>query len=344
MKILLIGDFSKGFDEGLKNISKSIFIELSKKNDVKKLNVKDIFSADFYKIIKEFNPEVIHYFSSPTFSSLIILKMLSFRWPKCKTVVSALHPNFTRLLKFDLIRPVVKVFFEPDALLYQDNSDIFREFCDKCYYLPNGVDLKKFSPVESQNNKIILRKKYGIEEDQFVLLHVGHLSKVRNLQVFSKINSISDNISVLIVASTYVYNDENLLSELKKANCKVIVGFVENIHELFQLSDCYVFPVIWGNTINLPLTILEAMASNLPVITLNYPVFSTFPFISAIHKIESVDELDEALQNVRTNVENGVLCENQKILQQYSWENISAILECIYQILHEERPWENKVD
>jgi glycosyltransferase involved in cell wall biosynthesis len=335
MKILLIGDFSKGFDEGLKNISKNINIQLSKKNDVKKINVKDIFSHDFYKIIKEFNPEVIHYFSSPTFSSLLILKILSYRWPKCKTVISALHPNFSRVLKSDLIRPVMKIFLKPDALLYQDNSSIFKKFCDTCYYLPNGVDLNKFTPVESNNYKMSLRNKYGIGENQFVVLHIGHLSEVRNLQVFCKINSPTDNISVLIVASTYVYNNENLLTDLKNANCKVIVGFVENIQELFQLSDCYVFPVIWGNTINLPLTILEAVATNLPVITLNYPGFLTLPFNRGLYLIESVDEIDEAIKNTRIDSERGLLPDNQKIIKQYSWENISTVLECIYQILQE---------
>lgn len=51
----------------------------------------------------------------------------------------------------------------------------------------------------------------------------------------------------------------------------IIDGFIERIEEIYHLSDLYIFPVVKKNSsIGLPLSILEARACGVPVVTTNF--------------------------------------------------------------------------
>jgi len=148
MKILLLGDFSSNFDEGFKNIAKNIYISLSKKHEIKTINVKRILSFRTINILKNYKPHIIHYFTAPTSGAFVILKALSFRWPKSKVIISALHPQFSTFLKHKKLGSVLKSILKPDAILYQANPEVFRDISKNAILFPNGVDIYKFKPVQ----------------------------------------------------------------------------------------------------------------------------------------------------------------------------------------------------
>jgi len=179
MDICLIGDFNEKSDEGFKNIAHSLNKELSEFHDVPNLNIKSFFTFPFWNKIGRINPPIIiHYFSDPSPSSVIFLKFLRLIWKDPITVLSALHPQFTFSLKLNLL------IFKPDLILTQSyQSDLFfNELNCRTQFLSNGVDLEKFYPVDP-TVKNQLREKYGISKESFVVLHVGHIKKDRNVKL-----------------------------------------------------------------------------------------------------------------------------------------------------------------
>jgi len=330
MKILLVGDFSSDFDEGLKNIAKYTYEYLAKKHDVKTINAKRILSFQTINILKNYKPDIIHYFTAPTMSAFILLKLLSLKRPQSKTVISALHSKPSPFLKTKIFKLIIKYLFKPDLILHQTNPELFKDVSKDMAFFPNGVDTKRFKPVDKEKKRE-LRSKYGLVGNKFTILHVGHLSKKRNLEIFAHIQKLSEDYQTLIIAGTYVYEDHKLLADLKNAGCKVMTGYIENIEEIYALADCYVFPVSCGNTINIPLSILESMACNLPVITIKYPTFNTlFDEGNGLFFVNDATEIPEKLKELQTALQSGLTVKTREKVLQYSWESLTEDLEEIY--------------
>ena len=103
--------------------------------------------------------------------------------------------------------------------------------------------------------------------------------------------------------------------------------YFPNIEEIYALADCYLFPVIWGNTISMPLTILEAMAANLPIVSLEYPFFSILNL--DISTYENLDQMQEILATLKINSKQ-LDVTNRAAVIDFSWKNLSKKLEKLY--------------
>ena len=63
----------------------------------------------------------------------------------------------------------------------------------------------------------------------------------------------------------------SLKDELEKKGIIILDEFIERIDEIYQLSDLYIFPVEDQNSsIGMPLSILEARACGIPVLSTDY--------------------------------------------------------------------------
>lgn len=159
-----------------------------------------------------------------------------------------------------------------------------------------GIDTAKFCPTDAEK-RAELKKKYGVSEDKPLVLHVGHCSKGRGLEDFTKIDA--DKYEKLIIASGMFENQETL-DALKKANVRVISEYIENINELYRMADVYLFPTRSGEfVISVPLSVMEALACGTPAVA--YSSFSKMRSIrtnapDAITFIDSSEELDAALE------------------------------------------------
>jgi glycosyltransferase involved in cell wall biosynthesis len=327
MNICFIGDYSNNLDEGLKNIAYYTAREMSKKHNVSTINVKKLLNINALKTIITYNPDTIHYFTGPTFSSFVLLKILSLRWPKSLKLICALHPKSFLILSKNWIFLKTASFLRPDAIIVQEPSSksFFESIGYETKIISNGVDLNKFVPVNADTKKQ-LREKYGIDQNKFVLLHVGHLSKVRNLQIFERLQQKDQQ--VIIVGSTYLGEDEELSNSLKSKGCIIFKGYFKDVHELYALADCYIFPVEKGNSIFMPLSVLEAMSCNLPVISTKFEgLLSAFSDGEGLF-FEDSDEIypriisELKLQRLQVNTREKV--------SSYSWENISNELTTYY--------------
>lgn len=326
MRICIIGDYSGNPDEGMKNVAFQLAMRLSKDNEILTLNIKDVFHIGFWRKIKELDPQIIHYTQGPTIISLIILKILKIYLNRAKTVVSAIH---THPHLFGFLRVFISLL-KPDLVLVQSTEaeKLFASSGCKTEFLPNGVDLEMFKPV-STDTKIKIRKKYNIDLQKFVILHVGPIKKGRNVQVFKELQK--EGYQVIIIGNTTTPVEKDVLGDLKKSGCLIWIKYFENIEEIYALSDCYTFPVPPANKldcIDIPLSVMEAMACNLPVITTKFGgLAKLFKEGEGLVFVDNDNDISKALRIIRT-------CDmdirtREKVLP-YSWENIVEKLKSTY--------------
>jgi len=277
MRILLFGDTSGNLDEGMKKITLELYKKLSERNQVLIVEPRKMFNLTFWRKVRSFSPNILHYVPGPTIRSLIFLKIVKvLSGSKPKTVVSATKPYFS-ILSRQFIR-----FLKPNFVLTQSLKfeKFFQKYGCKVDFLPNGVDIEKFRP-SSESEKHHLRRKYKIESDKFIVLHVGHLKKNRNLEILAEIKKLA-GFQVIVVGGTSMPMDVKVKNLLEESGCIVWRRYFENIAEIYGLADCFVFPTqdLGESTlyrkynqigaVDLPLSVLEAMACNLPVISTRF--------------------------------------------------------------------------
>jgi glycosyltransferase involved in cell wall biosynthesis len=213
--------------------------------------------------ITSFLPEAVVYVPSPssTVASFLRAYALHRHWPRARVGMVALiprrHPARLRVL---LGATAPDVVFVPSyaSLLHLSNLSLRGEL------LPVGVDPGQFRPA-GPGEKDALRRAHGVPSGATVYLHVGHLSPKRNLAVLARL-AAEPGAHVIVIGSTSTPEDADLRARLEGAGVRVIREFVP-VEEFYRLADGYVFPVIDGEgCVEIPLSVLEALASGLPVI------------------------------------------------------------------------------
>lgn len=202
-----------------------------------------------------------------------------------------IYKFFSKSLYFSNVKSVVHVHLESDDIglqwAFRDPPDVIcvcanflehivRKNLHKTNkkniiikVLPNAIDLDKFYP----GNKSLYRKKLNIKPDVFFVLlvadlsaHKGHETAIRSI---SKLKSENFNICLWLVgkardaSSDYVAQLKNLICVLNLQDNVFLVGHRADVPDLMRAADCLLLP---STREGLPLSILEAQASGLPVI------------------------------------------------------------------------------
>jgi glycosyltransferase involved in cell wall biosynthesis len=136
--------------------------------------------------------------------------------------------------------------------------------------LPPGVDLAAFRPTSAEE-KARLRARYGLPADRPVILHAGHLNRSRGV---ADLAALGDKVCPVLAASTSTAQDAGLAAELAAAGVRLVTDYVPHIEELYRAADAYLFPVpadpLAPSSIDLPLSVLEAAACDLPIIATRF--------------------------------------------------------------------------
>lgn len=147
---------------------------------------------------------------------------------------------------------------------------------DKLRILKNCVDTERFNINFEQQNIYNMKNKYGIKDDEKIIVFTGRLNKEKGvkelLEAFKKIQY--KKVKLMIVGSYFFdskmssdFENElkNIANEIKERI--VFTGFVQysEISLIYAMADIAVIPSIWDDPA--PLTVIESMASGLPLIT-----------------------------------------------------------------------------
>ncbi|MFX0138039.1 MAG: hypothetical protein ACFFDN_30635, partial [Candidatus Hodarchaeota archaeon] len=149
MRICLLGEHSGVLNEGYRNIAFNLSKKLSREHVILDIDVKELFFHQSRKKIKEFNPHILHYLTAPTLSSFLILKLVKIYCNKdAKLVISSLHPHTFKLLRKPVLKTIISLI-KPDLILTQSLKveNIFKDIGCNTDFLPNGVDIERFTPI-----------------------------------------------------------------------------------------------------------------------------------------------------------------------------------------------------
>ncbi len=270
------------FDEGIKKASWHLLRALQSSHEVLALTNRGngipdagvrrvranrlLVSVGLWRRVRAFAPEYVLYF--PT---------------ACATVFSFLR---ARVLAAYARTPVALVAFQPReygrwarALIPllragpvwaqgEATAAPLRELGCDVRLLPPAVDTDTFTPADDAQKRI-LRARYGFSDSRPIVLHVGHILPNRNIHALAALQrALSDDVQVVVVGSSAFGVDAALVQALEDAGVVVITQYIDHIAEVYQLADCYVFPVRSAQgSVEVPLSVLEAMACNLPVVS-----------------------------------------------------------------------------
>ena len=281
-------DLSRPLDEGIKNAATQLIKALSAEasvqgacrlgNDLLENMIeipginRGLVSRRLGRLIRRFNPDILLYIPrwAGTFADFLRLRMLRLYQGRARSVIVVLQPKNkgglqTRILKY--VRPHLVLTPSPRVI------GRMRELGIRVCFLPLPTDQTRFRPAQDEQERGRLRKRYGIPAEKFIILHVGHINDGRNLEALLPLQGKDRQVLMVSSSSTsrVSYKDDGLKRVLKSAGIIVIDDFLDQVEEVYRLSDLYVFPVVQETgCISLPLSVLEAMASGLPVLTSDF--------------------------------------------------------------------------
>jgi len=211
-------------------------------------------------------PEAVLYIpeAAATPMSLVRARMLKAQAKAAPVVVLSLqrrdYPGLAKIF-LRLLAPALVL------VLSQHSRTAARRAGLNAETVPLGVDSQTFRPPGS-GEKRSLREKYGIPDSK-VILHVGHISPSRNLGLLRR--ALAPGRHLVVVSSTTTRVHPEVVRELEGAPVTFLDQYIERIDEVYRLADCYVFPTFSDRgAIEIPLSVLEAMATNLPVVTSDF--------------------------------------------------------------------------
>ena len=310
----LIYNFQKKYPCEIVTVNCNLELPFATKNF--SLN-KLLFDKAFYEYIKVLASDQILYIPSQSITpaTFVRAKLLKFYTGKEVNILS-LQP-----IKYSLLTKIMVWTIRPASVITQSSSlaKQLKKMRIKTSVLPLGVDDKKFRECD-HNKKSELRKKYSFDLDKKILLHVGHIKRSRNIEWLIEVKGRLPDVTLLVVGSTTTVQDNEFRFLKEKAGLIVMREYISNIEEIYQLADYYVFPVQKYNAaIETPLSVLEAMATNLPVLTTRFGSLpETFQEDEHFKFIKSPEDIVAAIKKGFPST-----CNNREKILSFSWDAIA---------------------
>lgn len=208
---------------------------------------------------------------------------------------------------------------------------------DKIRVIPNGLDLSEFTDLPKKGT---FKEKYSISSHTQIILFLGRVQKIKGLDllinVFSKLIRKEKNSKLVIVGPEeegYIETLKKLIATQEIEGKVLFTGLLKGQDKLSAYVDADVF-VLSSYSEGLPMTVLEACASGLPVVITNrcnVPEVADYGaglvvqcnenelFSALLHLLR-----DEGLR--KTFGENG----KRMVREKFTWDEVVKQLEEVY--------------
>jgi len=179
------------------------------------------------------------------------------------------------------------------------------------FVVGNGIDLSGFSRNTKSRTK--LREMYHISNDCIVLLFIGRIHPLKNIDLIIdaliRIKASPELFRFFIIGpvSDSSYN-KLLRAKVRKSNMETVINFLpavsrDEVHQYYNMADIFVMP---SKVEGVSMSILEAMAYSLPILTSNRVAnYIEIAKDGAGIIIEpTVDAISDALYSLQNNSHN----------------------------------------
>lgn len=304
-EISLLPEFEKNFIDVTVLYKRKSFLDL----------LKIIFEIISY--VKKRKIDIIHAQMS---HAMIVAAILKIRFPKLKVVFTPHSVNLGSRLRESIIF-LLKPFREIDILF----SEIMHQWFNKHKYvvIPNGIRIEDFT--------------VDVEKfDKFTFIAVGNIKEAKNYPfLIDCVDELRKNFDFQLFIAGDGRNRELLEKKIHSKNLEqhvFLMGHQHNIPELLNQSHCLVVASLWEG---MPIAILEAGASSLPIIST--PVGSIPSVLDdTCAYLSSLDDFQYNMANVIQNyAEAKARAErfNEKVKVNYTIEKMANSLEKLYKNL-----------
>ncbi|MEO0090047.1 MAG: sugar transferase [candidate division WOR-3 bacterium] len=141
----------------------------------------------------------------------------------------------------------------------------------KLVLIYNGIDYQRIKNILPN---FAIRQKFNLNEEDFLITFVGRLSKQKNPEVLiwaikELLKEKIDRKIFLLLIGEDMGMKERLIKLIDNFKINDYVGFLDFISNpiaIIKASDCFVLPSLWEG---MPIALLEAMASGIPIIASN---------------------------------------------------------------------------
>lgn len=228
--------------------------------------------SNLLRLIKKENIGLIHsHLFDTNFYSCIAAKMMNI--PHIATEHGDIHlatrkMNIKRFIK----AKVMSIFSDKIIFVSKFTRDKFLRIAKvpkkKAIVVYNGIDLNKYEDQIDIQKK---RAEIGINQDEFVIGNVGSLYPVKGQTYLLK---AARNVISEIPSAKFLFIGKGGLKNILKEeaehlgieNSVKFLGFREDIKELLKVMNVFVLSSL---SEGLPLSLIEAMASKVPVVATN---------------------------------------------------------------------------
>lgn len=285
--------------------------------------VTPITLAKVFRAIQKTKPDVVHaHMGGALFgamwSALFKKRLVITVHTRAET---AFRPNIKkqvqRALKAGMTK-MVAVSFE-NARAVKENFGLDNS---KCTYVNNGIDLARFT------NKA---------HEGFVLINVAHHDENKNqaalIRCFARLHEKHPDTKLLLLGDGPTHQDLMVqAAELGVANAVTFTGNVPNTQDYYAVSDLY---VQCSFVEAMPLSVLEAMAAGLPIVSTHVGGLADVVQDNGI-LVPAGDEeaLYCAIEKIYTQTpeQTQTMCDaSGRLVQDYSSESMARAYEKIYE-------------
>ena len=208
----------------------------------------------------------------------------------------------------------------------KDNAKkIEQRYNRKVIILPNGVDIEKFKPNETYRK--LFREKYNLNNKK-VLISVGRIVGWKGYQlVIEALQKLDNFVYVLIGKGGYLQELKNLAKKFDVENKVLFLGAIDNkeLPKYLNMGDIFIQPSIGHEAFGI--TIIEAMACNLPVVaSKNGGIVDIVKDKENgyLFEINNIEDMIKKILWVDKNKKD--LNPREYIKQNFTWENTVNIL------------------
>jgi glycosyltransferase involved in cell wall biosynthesis len=263
---------------GMSDIDFGVFAKDGNAKDKFELlpNVK-IFSSGYdEKYIKSFNPDIVHIHHLKP-----LLKLYKIDAKTIFTVhgvhlhkyefMSGFKAKVLRFLRLNLEKYLYKSVDKIITVSDDDKAFLKEYYKVDSEVIYNGIDYRPIEQIVLSKEE--LRDKLNIPKDKQIYLTVARFDFPKGYDILiNAIKILKDkkmlkNKLFLFVGDGELTNEmKNLVDESELNENIIFLGKRTDVYELMKAADCFILPSRWEG---FPITLIEAMACNLPIIASN---------------------------------------------------------------------------
>lgn len=273
-------------------------------------------SIKFKKYLKKEKFDIIHVHSPFTLGSVGIKYAKKLDVPSVITLHSQYRQDFelrskSKLFTNFMMKKIVKTVEKADYLLTVNPAMVNlynNEYGVKntINVMPNGTELIEFNDLEFINN---LRDKHNIESNEKVLLFVGRIDAIKNIdfimQVCKTLSSKDFAYKMIFIGSGPQFKKyQDLAKELKIENQVMFLGKITDrtlVSAYFKLADLFVFPSLYDTN---SLVQIEAASQKTPTLFIKDAITSSSVTqdVNGYHANNDVDDYANKIIDIFGNM------------------------------------------